>query len=136
MSRSSGCLWGFVMVWEVMVRRRVCAVAVVLALAVAATGCLHEVDGLVPRADASAFDINDAGMIVGESPTSAGPRHAFARVGEGPAIDLTPEVATHTTAHAVNSAGVVAGVIDAGGTGDRVFVWSGETGLDVLDSPP
>jgi probable HAF family extracellular repeat protein len=123
---------------EVTVRRRF-GVMVVAGLMVLATGCLHEIGGLAEGVRFSrAAAINDHGMIVGTSATANGRQHAFAREEDGPLVDLTPDSEDATEAAAVDSTGVVVGTVKhRGPAGDefRVFVWSREDGLEVLDPP-
>ena len=80
-----------------------------------------------------AFDVNDAGLVVGRSTTSSGEHHAFVW---DPTTWVMRDLGTlggsYSEAHAVNERGEVTGYSTTASGANHLFVWTSETGMTDL----
>lgn len=84
-----------------------------------------QVLGTLGGRNSRALDVNADGLVVGESETSNGVVRGFVwTVAEGLRPLPAPEVATHSTAYAVNELGQIAGSIE-GLAGMHAVIWNG-----------
>lgn len=81
--------------------------------------------GALGGATTVASDMNDAGLVVGRSTTSAGASHAFTSNAGGALIDLGTLGGVNSGAHLVNDAGVVYGESQQSGGAWKPVRWVG-----------
>jgi len=95
---------------------------------------LSILDGADPELSAGAVAINDAGQIVGFSPTAAGTRHAVLWSSAGVIQDLGTLGGATSEAVDINASGQVIGKSQIADASTHYFLWSSGTGMQDLNT--
>jgi probable HAF family extracellular repeat protein len=90
--------------------------------------------GADPEANAGAVAVNNAGQVVGFSPTAAGPRHAVLWSSAGVIQDLGTLGGTTSEAVDINASGQVIGKSLIADASTHYFLWSSATGMQDLNT--